>query len=333
MEDYTLKPEPKPKASAAKTVIICVVFGLLAFIFAFCSAALLCVRNTLSQSAISGAVSGINPADWKLGMFLDDEQIDEFAYALYLPRNRIGKDTTLSDMIRESAAQYGLSINPLAIEELLDKSQIMPAIGGLVGTYEYYFLTGEDLEPFSRRNLFSEIEKQEDDIRHYTDVDISFFYDGIKETLREISGVLNQLNPSVLTEDAGKYTSVLLSVPVIIVFFAVSVVMAVLALIITRRPIACVRTFGVVLTAVGAIFIAAAVVQPIVLKMVLTALLPQTVDYITKLLNGSVIPIFLRNGAIFAGAGLLLIAVSVVCGIIVKKIAAKKIETQTADIV
>lgn len=333
MEDYTLKPEPKPKASAAKTVIICVVFGLLAFIFAFGSAALLCVRNTLSQSVLSGTVSEINPADWKLGMFLDDDRIDEFAYALYLPRNRIGADTSISDVIRETAAQYGLSINPLAIDELLDKSQIMPAIGGLVGTYEHYLLTGEDKKPFSRRNLFSEIEKHESEINQYLDVDISFFYPGIRQTLREISGVLNQLNPSVLTKDAGKYTSVILSVPVIIIFFALSVVIAVVALIITRRPIACVRTFGIVITAVGAIFIAAALVQPIVLKMVLTTLLPQTVDYITTLLNGSVIPIFLRNGAIFAGAGLLLIAVSVACGIIVKRIASKKIETKTADIV
>ncbi|MDE7231218.1 MAG: hypothetical protein K2N56_12120 [Oscillospiraceae bacterium] len=333
MEDYTLKPEPKPKASAAKTVIICIVFGLLAFIFAFGSAALLCVRNTLSQSEISGAVSGINPADWKLGMFMDDDQIDEFAYALYLPRNRIGKDTTISDMIRESAAQYGISINPLDIEELLEKSQIMPAIGGLVGAYEHYLLTGEDTEPFSRKNLFSEIEKHESEINQYLDVDISFFYSGIKLTLREISGVLNRLNPSVLTEGAGKYTSVILSVPVIIAFFAVSVVMAVLALIITKRPVACVRTFGIVLTAVGSIFIAAALVQPIVLKMVFTMRRPQTADYISTLLNGSVTPIFLRNGAIFAGAGLLLIAVSVVCGIIVKKIAAKKTETQTVDIV
>ncbi len=333
MEDYTLKPEPKQKASAAKTVIICIVFGLLAFIFAFGSAALLCVRNTLSQSAISGAVSGINPADWKLGMFLDDEQIDEFAYALYLPRNRIGADTALSDVIRESAAQYGLSINPLAIDELLDRSQIMPSIGGLVGTYEHYFLTGEDTEPFSRRNLFSEIEKHESEINQYLDVDISFFYPGIKQTLREISGVLNQLNPSVLTKDAGKYTSVILSVPVIIIFFALSVVMAVLSLIIIRRPIACVRTFGIVLTAVGAIFIAAALPLPIIFKEALIMLRPQTLNYITSLLNGSIAPIFLRNGAIYAGAGLLLIAVSIVCEIIVKKISAKKTESQTVDIV
>lgn len=332
MEDYTLRPEPKPKASAAKTVIICVVFGLLSFIFALGSAALLCVRDTLSQSALSGAVSGINPASWEMGMFLDDEQIDELAYALYLPGNKIGEDTTISDMIRESAAQYGISINPLDIGELLEKSQIMSAIGSLVGTYEYYFLTGEDLEPFSRRNLFSAIEDQEEGIRQYTGVDISFFYNGIKKTFREISGALNQLNPSVLTEDAGKYTSVILSVPVIAAFFAVSVVMAVLALIIIRRPVACVRTFGIVLTLAGAIIIAAALLLPTILKALLTMLRPNAVSYITSLINGSIAPIFLRNGAIFAGAGLLLIAVSIACEIIVKRIAAKKTETQTADI-
>lgn len=333
MEDYVLRPEPKPKASAAKTIIICVVFGLLAFIFALGSAALLCVRNTLTQSVLSGAVGSINPARWKLGMFMDDSQMDEFARALYLPRNRIGADTALSDVIRESAAQYGLSINPLEIDELLEKSQIMPSIGGLVGTYEHYLLTGEDTEPFSRKNFFSEIEKHESEINQYLDVDISFFYPGIKQTLREISGSLNKLNPSVLTEDAGKYTSVILSVPVIIAFFAVSVVMAALSLIITRHPIACVRTFGIVLTAVGTVFIAAALSVPIILKAAPVMLRPNAVSYITSLLNGSIAPIFLRNGSIYAGAGLLLIAVSIVCEIIVKKIAAKKTEAQTADIV
>ena len=333
MEDYTLRPEPKQKAGAVKTVVICIVFVLPAFIFALGSAALLCIRNTLSQSALSGAVSGINPADWKLGMFFDDEQIDEFAYALYLPRNRIGKDTTISDMIRESAAQYGISINPLDIEELLEKSQIMPAIGSLVSTYEYYFLTGEDLEPFSRKNLFSEIEKQCDEIKRYTDVDLSFFYPGIKQTLREVSGVLNQLNPSVLTKDAGKYTSVLLSFPSVIILFALSLVMAILTLLITRRPVACVRMYGIALTAAGAVVIAAALLLPNVLKAVLTMLSPEAVDYISSLLGSSVAPIFLIHGAVFAGAGLILTAITVVFGIVVKKIMAKKTETQTADIV
>lgn len=321
-----MRPERRPKASLTITVIICVVFGLLAFIFAFGSAMLLCVRNTLSESVLSDVVSGINPVDLELGMFLSDEDIDEVADEWYLAKDKINEDSTIADMVCESAAQYGLLINSTDLEELLDESDIMPAIGSLVSTYEQYFLTGEDEELFSRRALFSEIKMHKKEIEKYTGVDISFFYDDIEKTLRENSRDLDKLNPSELSNDAGEYTSKALSIPAIIVCFAFSVLMAVVALLITKRPVACVRMFGIVMTVVGAIIIAAVIFMPTILKAALTMLRPSALKYITELLNASITPIFMKFGLIFAGAGVLLIAVSVVCEILLNKFSAKKTE-------
>lgn len=326
MEDYAIRPEPRPKASTAKTVIICIVFGLLAFVFALLSEVVLCVRNTLSETALSGAVSGINPVDMELGMFLSDEDIDKVAKDWYLPKDRINGDSTIGDVICESAVQYGLSINSMDLEELLEKSDIMPAIGSLVGTYERYFLTSEDEEMFSRKALFSEIKKHRNDIEKYTGVDISYFYDGIEKTLRENSGDLDKLNPSKLTNGAGEYTSKALSMPAIIVCFALSLLMAVIALLITKRPVACVRMYGIVLTITGGIAAAVMLFLPMVLREAFTMLRPSAVRYITGLLNGSVVPVFAKIGAIFAGAGIILIIISVVSAIIIKKVTAKKTE-------
>ncbi len=326
MEDYVIRPERRPKASLTKTIIICIVFGLLSFIFAFGSAILLCIRNTLSESALSNVVSEIDPVDLELGMFLSDEDIDEFAEDWYLPKNRINEDSTIADMVCESAAQYGISINSMDLEELFDESDIMPAIGGLVGTYEQYFLTGEDKEVFSRRALFSEIKKHRNEIEKYTGVDLSYFYDGIEETLRENSRDLDKLNPSELSNDAGEYTSKALSMPAIIICLALSMAMAVAALLITKRPVACVRMYGIVMTVVGAIVIAAVMLMPTILKAALTMLRSGALKYITGLLNDSITPIFIKFGVIFAGAGVLLIAVSVVCEILIKKFSAKKTE-------
>ncbi len=326
MEDYAIRPEPGPKASTAKTVIICIVFGLLAFVFALISEVVLCVRNTFSDAALSGAVSGIDPVDMELGMFLSDEDIDKAAEDWYLARDRISGDSTIAEVICESAAQYGLSINSVDLEELLERSDIMPAVGNLVGTYERYFLTGEDEEIFSRRALFSEIKKHRNDIEKYVGVDISIFYDGIEKTLRENSRELDKLNPSELTNDAGEYTSRALSMPAIIVCFALSLLMAVIALLITKRPVACVRMYGIVLAVTGGIAVAATLVLPAALRAALTMLRPSAVRYISGLLNGSVVPIFVKIGAVYAGAGVILIIVSVVSAVIIRKITAKKTE-------
>lgn len=326
MEDYAMRPERRPKASMAKTVIICVVFGLLAFVFALISEVVLCVRNTLMEAALSDAVSGINPVDMELGMFMSDEDIDRFAEDWYLPKNRINEDSTIGDMVCESAAQYGLSINSTDLEDLLEESDIMPAIGSLVGTYEQYFLTGEDEEMFSRKALFSEIKKHRNEIEEYTGVDISLFYNDIEQTLRENSRDLDKLNPSELTNDAGGYTSKALSIPVIIVFFALSLVMAVIALIITLRPVACVRMYGIVLTVTGGIAAAFALLLPAILDLALTMLRPSAIRYISGLLKGSIVPIFAKIGAIFAGAGIILIIASIISEVIIKKINAKRTE-------
>lgn len=333
MEDYTMRPVRRPKASTAVTVIICVVFGLLAFIFAMSSAALLSVRGILSESALSNAVSEIQPLDWELGMFGDEEQLDEVADVLCIPLDRVNEDSTISDVICVTAAQYRLSISADELEDLLEQSEIMPAIGSLVGTYEHYFLTAEDDELFGRRQLLAEIKKHRSSIQKYTGVDISIFYDDIQDNLRRNSSELNKLNPSKLTNDAGKYTSVALSLPMIFGLLAAAVVMIVIALLITKRPIACVRTLGIVMTVAGAILIVGALMIPAALKAALPMLGSRVLREITALVNGAISPILLRNGFVFAGAGVLLIAVSVVCAILVKKFGAKKEipETQTVE--
>lgn len=333
MEDYTMRPVRRPKASAAMTMIICVVFGLLAFIFAMSSAALLSLRGILSESALSNAVSEIQPLDWEMGMFADEEQLDEVAKILQIPLDRLDEDSTISDMICVTAAQYRLSVSPFELEELLEQSEIMPAVGGLVGTYEHYFLTGEDMEIFDRRQLLAEIKSHKSSIEKYTGVDLSIFYDDIEDNLRRNSAELKKYNPSKLTNDAGKYTSVALSLPVVIGCLALSVVMAVLALLITKRPVACLRMLGIVMTAVGAVVIAAALLIPTILKSALTTLGSRVLREITALINRSVAPILIKNGAVFAAAGVLMIVISVLCAIFVKKFGKKKeiSETQTVE--
>lgn len=333
MEDYTMRPVRRPKASTAVTVIICVVFGLLAFIFAISSAALLSLRGILSGSVLSNAVSEIQPLDWEMGMFADEEQLDEVAKILQIPLDRLDEDSTVSDMICVTAAQYKLSISSFELEELLEQSEIMPAIGGLVGTYEHYLLTGEDEELFDRRQLLAEIKSHKSSIEKYTGVDLSVFYDNIEDNFRRNSAELKKFNPSKMTNDAGKYTSVALSLPVMIGCLALSVAMAVLALLITKRPVACLRMLGIVMTAAGAVVIAAALMIPSALKAALPMLGSRVLREITALINGAISPILLRNGFVFTAAGVLMIVISVLCAILVKKFGAKKEipETQTVE--
>ena len=333
MEDYTMRPVRRPKASMAMTVVICVVFGLLAFIFAMSSAALLSVRNILSDSALSNAVSGIQPLDWELGMFADEEQLDDLAEMLYIPMDRIDEDSTVSDMICVTVAQYGLSVSPFDLEDLLEQSQIMPASGGIVGTYARYFLPGEDEEVFDRRQLLAEIKSHRSEIEEYTGIDMSYFYKDIEDTLRRNSADLKKYNPSNLTNDAGKYTSIALSLPVVIGCMALSVIMAVIALLITKRPVACLRMLGIAVTLVGAVVITAALMIPAILKSALPAFGSKVLREITAIVNGAVAPILIRNGVVFAAAGVLMIALSVLCAVFVKKFGAKKEipETQTVE--
>lgn len=327
MEDYSIKPEKRPKASVPVTVIVCIVFGLLAFVFAMCSAVFLSAKSILSASAVSSAVGEVNPADWEIGMFLDEESIADIAEKWYLPKDKISEDSTIAEIISDSASQYKLHISAMDIDELMDESGVMPAVGELIGAYERYLLTGEDEEPFSRKALFSEIKRHKSEIEEYTGVDISRFYDDIEKTLKDNSKDLSKLNPSELTNGAGKYTSLAFSLPVIIGCLAMAVVMAGLAALITKRPVACVRTLGIVLTAAGALLITAALMIPTVLKSALTMLQSSAVRYISDILNKSITPILIKNGAVFAAAGVLMIVISIVCAVTIKKISAKKTET------
>lgn len=324
MEDYALKPEKRPRASTAFTVIICIVFGLLYFVFALSAGLLFSVRDILSHSVLSYAVGKINPADWEIGMFLDEEEIGDFCDNWYLPKNTIDVDSTIAEVVSDSAAQYGLRITTFDIEELMDESGIMPAIGELFAAYERYLLTGEDDEPFSRRALMAEIKNHRSEIMEYTGIDISIFYEAIETTLRKNSRELSRLNPSELTNGAGKYMSIALSLPVIVICLVLSAGMAALALLITKRPIACIRTLGIVYAAVGALLITLSLLIATILRETLTALRSSSVRYISNMLNGSVAPILVKFGIIFAGAGVLLIIVSVVWAVISKKISAKK---------
>ena len=326
MEDHSLRPMKRPKSSAPVTVIVCIIFGLLSFVFALCAGALFSVRGILSESALSSAVGKINPADWEIGMFLGEDELDSFAEAWYLPKNKIDEDSTIAEIVSDSAYQYGLRVSTIDIEELMEESGIMPAIGELFGNYERYLLTGVDDEPFSRKALMAEIKARGSEIRQYTGVDISIFYDEIEKTLRKNSRDLSALNPSELMNGAGKYTKILLSLPVIIGCLALSVVMIVLALLITKRPVAFVRTLGIAFTAAGAALIVFSLLIPTILREALTMLRSSAVRYISDILNGSVSPILLGNGAILAGAGVLLTAISIVCAVISKKIISKKAE-------
>ena len=326
MEDHSLRPMKRPKSSAPVTVIVCIVFGLLSFVFALCSGALFSVRNILSESALSSAVGKINPADWEIGMFLGGDELDNFAEAWYLPKNKIDEDSTIAEIVSDSAFQYGLRVTTIDIVELMEESGVMPAIGELFGNYERYILTGEDEEPFSRTPLMAKIKAHRSEIQSYTGIDISIFYDEIENTLRENTKDLSRLNPSELMNGAGKYTKIALSQPVIFGCFAMSVVMMALALLITKRPGASAGTLGIVFTVAGAALITISLLIPTMLAEALTTLRPSAVRYITTLLNASISPILLRNGAVLSGLGLLLIVISIVCAVISKKIISKKAE-------
>ena len=320
MEDYSLKPVKRPKTSTPVTIIICIVFGLLSFIFALCSGVLFSVRDILSEQALSSAVGKLDPTDWEIGMFLSGEEIDDLAQAWYLPKNKIDENSTLSEIVSASAAQYGLSVSAHDVEELLDKSGIVPAVGKLFGSYERYFLTGEDNEPFSRRALMAEIKKHGSEIQEHTGVDISIFYDAIEATLRKNSRTLSRLNPSELTDGAGQYTHIVLSLPAIIVCVALSAAMMIVALLITKRPVACTRTLGIVFMSAGTVLLMASLMLPTILKDTLTMLRPGAVKYIARILNSSAAPFLTRYGVIFVIAGALLTVISIMCEVIYKKI-------------
>ena len=329
MEDYSMRPVKRPPASIAVTLIVCIVFGLLSFVFAAGSATLFSVRDILSENAVSTAIGDINPASWEIGMFFAEDDIKNIAEKWYLPKDKMNEESTIAEIISDSAAQYKLQVRTEDIEALMDNSGIMPAIGGLLSVYENYILTGEDEEPFSAKALIAEVKRYRSDIKKYTGVDISIFYDGIEATLRENARTINKLNPSELIKGVGKYTSVVFSLPVIIGCLAMLAVMAGLAMLITRRPLACVRMLGIVLAVAGILLFVAMLLVPTALKAELPMLRANVINYISGLIRNYVSPILIRFGVIYAGAGLILIAVSIIFALFFKKPNAQSPETIT----
>lgn len=325
IKPIVLKAMKREPAGTAKTVAVCILFGLLAFVFAACSASSLTLRKTFQSSALSRAVGEVDPSDVRVGNFLIDASMADFLETLYIPADRLKDDSTIAEVVTMTSAQYG-RVSEADIEELLSDSKVMPELGKLVGSYEQYLLTGKDDEPLSHKKLLSKIKDLQPEIKAYTGIDISEYYTDIEESLKGSSKEIRQMNPSETLNGAGKYTAAALSLPAVIILGVLSLGMIAIALLITKRPIASVRTMGIIFATVGAALLTVTFLRfPIISSADLGT---SVTNYINKLLDSYAVPIFLTNGLIFLGAGTLIITVVGVTDLIIKKVRSSKIETE-----
>lgn len=325
-EDVKLAPVKRKKAGTAATAIVCIIFGILAFAFSLCSAVQLIARNILEKLVVSETVSSMNPADWELGMFWDEKEIDDFVEEWYFPKT-INENSTFAEALVDLSADVGTYIEVEDVEKMFEETGIMPALGNLLTPYERYLLTGNDEKIFSPEQIMNEIKKQHDSVQQSIGLDISIFYEFFEVMLEEVAPAFDEFAPANLLNNAGVYTSAAVGIPLIIGVMALSLAMFAIALVITKRFCACLRMYGFSLLFAGIVPIAAVPALPVLLREE-TMLHYNAVDYINKEFNAAFAPQFYTVGALFAGAGVVLIIVSIIGAVISDKRKAKIEKTE-----
>lgn len=239
IQPTVVKPPKSPKKRMGKggAVALCVLFTVLSLILTICTTGMWAAKDILNGAMVSGFVSDVNPLYIKAGdVFEKPDDINNLLKQIGVEEGigEISPDDTIGDVLDKSLAEYGLSED--AAEKLLEKSPLVPYVSKVVSAYENYLLTGVDSEPVTDESLKKTI--METLSYANTELGIKFAPDTeqqIDRLLKDNKDVIRAANPTEALGTGGSYIRYLFLLPVIIAATLITVAVAVLAGVITKR--------------------------------------------------------------------------------------------------
>lgn len=312
-----VKAKKKPMG-AGGTIALCIVFGLLIFLFLFIATALFSARTIFAEERISHAIADSNLADVEIGDILMNDDISAQLKDEGVDVSRIDEETTLSEFIALCFTDAHMKSD--GISDLVEETKIMNDIGNIVAAYERYILTGEDSEPLSAKKLLALVDKYSSDIYRYTNIDVSEYSNDIKDSIEGAKSDIKKANPDYLFGGAGKYTSMVLSLASVITAAVFALLFAVLLGVITKRFAAPTMTLGICCTLDGALFALSTLFSPVAM---LDLPFGRGIRKVITSFADSVFAPVSTIGLIVLGAGVVLIVVAAVTAALAKKKQAK----------
>lgn len=301
-----------------RSVVPVVLFSVLAFIFALYALTAFNVRYVLSENRLSDAVSHCNPSNVKIGELAKQDFIVEMAKS---NPDVLSEEMTLAEMVSELSFVAGLE--PDEIERILDETDIMGFVGGVIASYENYLLEGTADDTVSDAKIKRLIEKNADKIEDISYVNVLEYRETINQTLNDNKKLLKQLNAEKLLEPAGGIAPILLADWAIAAAAGLAFSCFVMAVLTTKRFTASFIGLGTVLFLVGGLSAALALFGTEYIKGI--KLLGRSVmTFIGELVGSAVASTFIFNGLIVLAAGAVIIILTVAASKISGKIKAKR---------
>lgn len=301
-----------------RSVVPVVLFSVLAFVFALYALTAFNLRFVLSENLLSDAVSHCNPSNVKIGELAKQDFIVEMAKS---NPDVLSEEMTLAEMVSELSFVAGLE--PDEIERILDETDIMGFVGGVIASYENYLLEGEADDTVSDMKIKKLIEKNADKIEDISYVNVLDYRETINQTLNDNKKLLKQLNAENLLEPAGGIAPILLADWAIAAAACLAFCCFVMAVLTTKRFAASFIGLGTVLFLAGGLSAALAVFGTEYIKGV--KLLGRSVmTFIGNLVADAVASTFIFNGVIVLAAGAVIIILTAAASKISGKIKEKR---------
>lgn len=320
------KPQRKKgkKLNLPAAVVLAVVFGLFSLAFGLYAFTGGIVRTGVESGKLSDDVSDIELGEVVVGDILTQESMSGFAAnrGIVLPERRPERAT-----VAEIAA---LSVNKSAgittvteeqMNEIIKRTDVSGELAKLVKAYEEYIISGstEELPDGICDEIKEFVEKNEHYFISIAKIKLSSDYE--EQLVNALDGNQNsieQIHPDTALHDVSYPIRFALSPILLVVLLVLSIGLAVLPGIVSKRANAAFITGGVVYSLIGIVLIVASV---LVSNLTLVGALDYSV--VSKVLSPLLYSAFGANmlyaGLITLGAGVLCIAVFVVINIVGKK--------------
>lgn len=308
--------------SAVSTALICVVFSVLTLVFAVTATSLQTMRNVLQSGSLSATTKQVDPLSFKAKDVIADADALEKTLSdcgiAEVDFGEISPDETIGDVIDRAFVNYGLTEEEA--EEFLEKSELVPYLSDVVSSYETYLLTGEDNRPVNDERL----KKTALSCMDYASRELGFKFrpdseERIDGFLRQNRDLIKSANPSKALGVGGSYIRYAFSLPVIIAAGVLTLLIAALAGVITRRADAAFATLGIPTLISGMMFLYVGLFPRLVLE---NANIPS--DAIGDLIEAAFGADLVRAGAIEAAVGVVFIAAFIVYRVLAAKLAKKR---------
>ncbi len=323
----------KPKAPAKKkgtavTIVLAVVFGLLAFllgVFAFTGGV---VRNGLSSGEISSEVRKIDFGKIVVGDILTDPSMADVVEknGLILPDSRPGRATiaqVAALTINKSVPAANLTDD--MINKILDKSEINKQLSEVVKSYEEYIVTGKTRR--FKDGLCAEIKDLVKSTEKYVieiaNMRLAADYEvQLDATLKDEEETIEGILPAAALKKYSGLIGFALSPVTLVAALVLCVVLAVLEGLITKRLTAGLITGGAVFALIGIVLTVGSVLLSNLASVISMDYVVVT-DVLTPIIYNTFGISMLTAGLICLGLGLALIAAFIVLKIIAAKRANK----------